>query len=92
MLRQHQRTVKKAIDKGKEEWVWQVATLGEKAAKDGPTRYSVLECYNKHKPITNQPRPKSFMKDNGELTQGPSNMLARWLQHFHKLLNVESLI
>ena len=37
-LKQHQRTVKKTIDKAKEEWVWQVATLGGKAAKAGPTK------------------------------------------------------
>ena len=30
------------------------------------------------------------MKDNGELTHGPPEVLARWHQHFYRLLNVDS--
>ena len=38
-FRRHERTAKKAIDKAKEERVCRVATQGEKAAKDGRTRW-----------------------------------------------------
>ena len=32
------------------------------------------------------------MRDNGEeLTQGPSEVLTRWHQHFNRLFNVESV-
>ena len=36
-------------------------------------------------------RPQVVMKDNGELTHSPSEVLIRWHQHFSRLLNVESV-
>ena len=42
VFRQHQRAVKKAIDKAREEWICRVATLGEKATKDGQTRWKCI--------------------------------------------------
>ena len=88
-FKRHQRTVKKAIDKAKEEWVCRVATQGEEAAKDGRTRWMYIrrlqQAHAGHKPT----KPQAVMKVNGELTQGPSEVLTRWHQHFSRLLNVE---
>ena len=90
-FRQHQRTVKKAIDKAKEEWVCQVATQGEAAAKDGRTRWVCIRRLQQAHAGRKPTRPQAVMKDNGELTQGPPEVLARWHQHFNRLLNVESV-
>ena len=35
-------------------------------------------------------RPTATRKENGELTQGPSEVLQRWHQHFSKLLNQQT--
>ena len=59
---------------------------GETAVKDGKTRCECirrLQLYAGRKPI----RPSAVRKENGELTQGPTEMLQRWQQHFSKLLN-----
>ena len=34
--------------------------------------------------------PRAVKKKDGELTNGPSEMLQRWHQHFSKLLNWQS--
>ena len=83
--------MKKAIDIAKEEWVCRVATQGKEAAKDGQTRWICIrrlqQAYAGRKPT----RPQAVMKDNGELTQGPSEVLTRWHQHFNRLLTVVSM-
>ena len=33
----------------------------------------------------------NYIKDNGELTKGPSEVSDSWLQHFKKVLNVRSI-
>ena len=33
-------------------------------------------------------RPAAVMKENGNLTQGPDEVRARWHQHFVKILNI----
>ena len=90
LFRQHQRAVKKAVDKAKEQWVCRVAMEGEAAAKDGQARWRCIRrlqrAHTGRRPI----RPSAIRKDNGELTQGPSEVLDRWYQHFDTLLNVES--
>ena len=82
--------MKKAVDKAKEEWVCRVATEGEEAVKDGRTRWKCIrklqQAHAGRKPI----RHRAIMKDNGELTQGPLEVLSQWHQHSCRLLNVES--
>lgn len=82
--------MKRAVDKAKEEWVCRVATQGEAATKDGQTRWKCIRRLQQAQAGRQPIRPRAVMKDNGELTQGPSEVLARWHQHFHRLLNVES--
>ena len=90
-FRRNQRTVKKAIDKAKEEWVRRVATQGEEAAKDGRARWMCIRRLQLAHAGRKPTRPQAVMKDNGELTQGPSEVLTGWHQNFNRLLNVESV-
>ena len=41
-FRQQQRTVNRAVDKAKEEWIRRVAMEGEAAVKDGRTRWESI--------------------------------------------------
>ena len=85
-FRQQQRKVKRAVDQAREHWIRRVALEGETAVKDGKTRWECirrLQLYAGRKPI----RPSAARKENGELTQGPMEMLQRWQQHFSKPLN-----
>ena len=40
-----------------------------------------------HRPV----RPTAVLKKDGELTQGPTEVIEHWHQHFKKLLNVKSV-
>lgn len=77
--------MKKAVDKAKEEWVRRVATQGEEAAKDGRTRWKCIRKLQQAHAGRKSIRPRAIMKDNGELTQGPLEVLSRWQQHFYRL-------
>lgn len=63
---------------------------GEAAVKDGKTRWECIrrlqQVYAGRRPT----RPSAVRREDGELTQGPTEMLQRWHQHFSKLLNQQS--
>ena len=89
-FRYRQRVVKRAVDKAREDWIRKVAMEGERAVKDGKTRWECIrrlqQAHTGRRPI----RPSAMRKENGELTQGPEEVLHRWHQHFSKLLNEHS--
>ena len=85
--RQQQQKVKKAVNQTRKHWIRRVALEGETAVKDGKTRWECIrrlqQVYAGGKPI----RPSAVRKENGQLIQGPMEMLQRWQQHFSNLLN-----
>ena len=85
-FRQSQRLVKKAVDKVKENWILSVAKEAEEAVKDGKTHWECIrrlqQDYADQRPCI----PRMVKKEDGQLTNGPSEMLQRWHQHFSKLL------
>ena len=89
-FRRQQRLVKKAVDKAKEEWMCQVAQECEEAVKNGRTRWeSIRKLQRSHagrRPI----RPSALNKTDGQITQGPEEVAARWQEHFMDILNVPS--
>ena len=91
-FRQQQRIVKKAVDKAKEEWINRVSLECEAAVKDGKAHWdSIRRLQQAHggcRPLT----PSAVMKDNGELTKDPVEILDRWHQHFNTCAVLLSLL
>ncbi len=77
-FRQQQRMVKKAVDKAKEEWINRVSLeCVDAAVKDGKARWDSIrrlqQAHGGRRPL----RPSAVMKDNGELTKDPVEILDR---------------
>ncbi len=89
-FRKRQRVVKVAVDAAKEEFVCRTACEAEKAIMDGRTRWgSIRKLQMTHagcRPI----KPSAVLKENGDLTNGPDEVKARWQRHFTNILNVPS--
>ena len=89
-FRRHQRLVKRAVDKAKEEWICRVAKGAEAAVKDGCVKWervrSLQQVHMGRKTI----RPRSVWKEDGTLTQGSEDLAKRWSQHFQRVLNIPS--
>ena len=73
-----------------DEWVCKVAQEGEKATKDGRTRWKSIRklqtAHRGHRPT----RQMTVLKENGELTASPEEVRTRWHNHFEKILNIPS--
>ena len=89
-FRRHQRVVKAAVDKAKEDWICRVAMEGEAAVKDGRTRWDSIRKLQQAHAGRRPTRPSAVVKENGDLTQGREEVTARWHQHFMKILNIRS--
>ena len=89
-FRQLQRKVKRAVDEARESWIAKVAADGEAAVKDGKTRWESIRKLQRAFGGCKSVRPSAVKKLNGELTEGESEVLQRWQQHFATLLNVQS--
>ena len=89
-FRQHQRVLKRVVDKAKEEWVCKVVTKAEKGTKDGHAKWNRIRKLQQAHAGRRPAKPKVIRKENGEITQSPSEVLAKWQQHYNQLLNVES--
>ena len=67
-----------------------MAREAEEAVKDGRTRWVCIrrlqQAYAGSRPCI----PRAVRKNDGELTNGPSEVLQRWHQHFSNLLNQQS--
>ena len=78
------------VKKQKEKWILSVAKEVEEAVKDRKTRWECIrrlqQAYAGRRPCI----PTEVKKEDGQLTNGPSEMLQRWHQHFSKLLNQQS--
>ena len=89
-FRKQQRIFKLAVDKAKEEWIRRIASEGEKVKKDGRTRWdSIRKLQMAH--IGRRPsRSTAVLKENGELTKNPEEVISRWYRHFSNILNITS--
>ena len=89
-FRRHQRSVKRAVDKAREEWICRVAREGEAAVKDGHARWDSVRGLQQAHAERRPTRPTAVMKEDGALTQGEEEVTTRWYQHFVKVLNILS--
>ena len=73
-FQKHQRIVKCAVDAAKEEWISKLASVAEKARKDGKERWTCIRqlqmTHAGHRPT----RPAALWKENGEMTRSPTEM------------------
>ena len=59
--------------------------------KDGRVRWNCIHRLQRISAGRRPVRPTAALKEDGELTQGPTEVLERWHQHFKKLLNMKSV-
>ena len=83
-FRKHQRLVKRAVDKAKEDWICRVAKEAEVAVKDGRVRWERIRSLQKTHMGRKTIKPRSVWKEDGMLTQGSEDLANRWSQHFQK--------
>ena len=89
-FRKHQRIVKKAVEKAKEDWICRVAKEAEAAVKDGRARWDSIRRLQQTHAGRRPTKPSAVFKEDGDLAQGPSEVATRWYQHFLKVLNIPS--
>ena len=89
-FRRHQRLVKRAVDKAKEEWICRVAKEAEVAVKDGRIRWERVRRLQQTHMGRRTIKPRSVWKEDGMLTQGSEDLAKRSSQHFQKVLNIPS--
>ena len=87
-FRKHQRIVKMAVHKAKDEWVRNVALEGAEASKDGRTRWKSIRKLQMAHSGRRPTRQTALLKENGELTASPEEVTARWHGHFKRILNI----
>ena len=90
-FRRLQRLVQKAVSNAKRKWILKVAAEGEEAVKDGSTRWDCIRKLQRVHGGRRPVRPTAVLKDDGQLTKGPEEVLDCWYQHFKKVLNVQSI-
>ena len=83
--------MQKAVSNAKREWILKVAAEGEEAVKDGRTRWDCIRKLQRVHGGRRPVRPTAVLKDDGQLTKGPEEVLDHWYQHFKKVLNVQSI-
>ena len=89
-FRRHQRLVKRAVDKAKEDWICRVVKEAEAAVKDGRTRWDRVRRLQQAQAGRRSIKPSTVWKEDGTLTQGNEEVTRRWSQHFLKVLNIPS--
>ena len=89
-FRRCQRKVKRAVDAAKEEWISKVASEAEKAKKDGRQRWTCVRQLQMAYRGRGPRRPAALLKENGELTKSPDEVVSRWHRHFSSILNIPS--
>ena len=90
-FRRQQRVVKEAIQSAKEKWSLRVASEGEKASKDGRTRWKCIRKLQLTHAGRRPAKPCAVLKEDGVLTASPAEVRLRWHRHFSRLLNIPSV-
>ena len=86
-----QRLVKEAIQPAKEKWILRVASEGEKASKDGRTRWNCIRNLQLTHAGRKPAKPCAVLKKDGIPTASPDEVRLRWHRHFSRLLNIPSV-
>ena len=73
-FRKQQRIVKAAVEKAKEEWIFQLVKDAERARKDGQQRWKCIRQLQITYAGGRPKRPTALLKGNGELTRGPEEV------------------
>ena len=73
-FRRHQRLVKVTMDRAKEEWIRRTAQEGEKAVKDGRTRWQSIRKLQMAHTGRRPSRTTAILKKDGELTKSPEEV------------------
>ena len=73
-FRRHQRLVKVTMDRAKEEWIRRMAQEGEKAVKDGRTRWQSIRKLQMAHTGRRPSRTTAILKEDGELTNSPEEV------------------
>jgi len=68
-----------------------VATEGDEAVKDGRTRWGCIHKLQRVHGGRRPVRPTAILKDDGQLTNVPEEVLDCWYQNFIRVLNVRSV-
>ena len=89
-FRRHQRIVKEAVDKAKEQWIRNTTQEGEKAVKDRQTRWKSIRKLQMAHAGRRPSRSTAVLKEDGKLTKSPEEVRSRWHRHFTKILNIPS--
>ena len=89
-FRKQQRIVKAAVEKAKEEWIFQLVKDAERARKDGQQRWKCIRQLQITYAGGRPKRPTALLKGNGELTRGPEEVKVQWHDHFNRVLNIPS--
>ena len=86
-VRRQQRMVKAAVDEAKEEWV---RRLAERAKKDRKLQWKGIRQLQAAFAGRRPRKPTALLKEDGDLTMGPSEVKQRWYDHFTSILNIRS--
>ena len=86
----YQRIVKCAVDAAKEEWIRKLASIAEKARKDGKQRWTCIRQLQMTHAGRRPTRPTALWKEKDEMTRSPEEVKQRWHDHFNGVLNVPS--
>ena len=89
-FRQHQRTVKKAVDEAKEAWISRVTREAELAKKNGKPRWKSIRVLQMAHVGRRPAQSATLYKRDGGVTSGPEEVKTTWHQHFTKILNMPS--
>ena len=89
-FRKHQRAVKQAVFKAKEDWIWKVANEAAQAKKDGKQRWKSVRQLQMAFAGRRPTRPSAVLKVDGEVTKTPEETKQRWYEHFNSILNIHS--
>ena len=77
-FRKHQRIVKKAVEKAKEDWICRVAKEAEAAVKDGRARWDSIRRIQQTHAGRRSTKPSAVFKEDRDLVQGSSEVATRW--------------
>ena len=76
-FRKHQRMLKKAVEKAKEDWICRVAKEVEVSVKDDRARWDSIRRLQQTHAGRRPTKPTAVFKEDGDLAQGPNEVATR---------------
>ena len=87
-FRQHQRQIKQAVDKEKNTWIMNTASLAEKAVKDDRTRWDCIRKLQMTQAGRKPTRSNAIYDENDNLIKDTEETREGWFRHFQRVLNI----